>query len=194
MGAEWRTVDPMDVVSTDAKGQPEDLLRSFVFNVDPKLAIVPNCLSADEVAAMIRHHDRSSNQNIPEEDMQLLGNIQARLASIAGEPLSKLKGFLTAKYRPGVIPDGLSHTGDAEYGNKFGAKSVFVYLGEVEGNHGAEVRFPRLGLQVRSRAGCAVYWSTMTASGERCLSTAHQPNELHCGGLYIALCTFKGDN
>jgi len=189
---EWATVDPLEVASSGSGGDP-DKTQSFVFNVDPKLAIVPNCLSPDEVAAMLRHHARTSSATMPEEDARLLGTIQAKLASVAGVAPTTQKGFQTAKYRPGVIPDGLSHTGDAEYCKRFGDMNVFVYLEDVEETHGAELRFPRLGLQVRPRVGCAVVWSTLTSSGERCLSTAHQPNELHRGSLHIALCTFGGE-
>jgi len=187
---EWSTLDAFELVTPEERGQPEEGLRMFTYSTDPKLAVIPNCLSADEVAAMIRHHDRSSNQDIPDEELRVIGTIQARLAGIAGEPMELLDAFSTSKYRPGVIPDGLSHTGDAAYGKKFGRKAFFIFLGEALENQCGELRFPRLGLQVRPRAGCAVYWSTITESGERCLKTAHQPNELAFGDIHIAICSF----
>lgn len=186
---EWRTIDPVQYLSAQDQGQPEDI-KVFVCNTDPKLAVIPNCLSTEEVSTLIRHHQRSSNDAISEEELKIIGRIQTRLAGIAGEPLELLDIFSTSVYRPGVIPDGLSKTGDDEYGKKFGRKAFFIYLDEASENQGGEVRFPRLELQVRPRAGCAVFWSTVTQEGRRSLITAHQPNEIHHGNLHVAFCTF----
>jgi prolyl 4-hydroxylase len=188
---DWSTLDALELLAEDGQGQT-GAMKMFTYNADPKFAIIPNCLSADEVAAMIRHHERSSGSNdaIPAEDLRILGTIQTRLAEIAGESLELLDVFNTSKYRPGLIPDGFSHTGEAGYGDKFGRKAFFIFLGEAKENQGGEVRFPRLGLQARPRSGTAVFWSSIMANGERSLTTAHQPNELVFGELHIALCVF----
>lgn len=184
---EWSTVDALTLTSD--QGQSGDL-QMFVYNRDPKLAVIPNCLSAEEVKAMRDHHNRSNNQAITDEELRTIGMIQNRLASIAGEPLENLDTFTTSKYRPGIIPDGLSQTGDVDYAKKYGRKMFFLFLGEAKENQGAELRFPRLGLQMRPRPGCAVFWSTEMSDGQRCLKTAHQPNELAFGDLHVAYCTF----
>jgi hypothetical protein len=169
--------------------QPGEL-KQFVYNANPKLAVLPNCFSAEQVAVMVQQHDRASDKETTAEEMATIGNIQRILASIAGEPLEHLDNFFTAKSRVAVVPNGLSHTGDERYCEKFGGKVFFIFLTEVLENQGGELRFPRLGLQVRPRVGCAVHWTTLRSDGQRDLSTAHQPNELASGELLYAICTF----
>lgn len=185
---EWATIDPLQLAAESqlAPGQ----LQMFVHSTDPKMAVIPNCLSEDEAASLVKHHNRESNDDIPAEEMDLLRTIQTRLASIAGEPLENIQNFYTAKYKPLVVPDGLSHTGENEYCKKYGGRMLFVVLGGVQENQGGELSFPRLGLQVKPRTGSAVYWTTLKKDGQRCLSTAHQPHSITSGELVYAICTF----
>merc|ERR1719486_535284 len=122
--------------------------------------------------------------------MTHLGNIQLRLASIAGEPVDRIQSFATARSRVGVVPNGLSHLGDERYCEQFGGKVFLIFLTEVLENQGGELRFPRLGLQVRPKKGCVVHWTTLRSDGQRDLSTAHQPNELASGDLLYAIVMF----
>lgn len=188
---EWSTVDPL-VLAAESQLQPGQL-QMFVHNSDPKMAVIPNCLSAGEADTLVKHSQRLSNSETTPEEMEVLTTIQNRLAGIAGEPLEHLENFFTAKYKPLAVPDGLSKTGDADYCKKFGGRIFFIFLGEVQESQGGELSFPRLGLQVRPRIGSAVFWTTLRKDGQRCLSTAHQPQSINFGELNYAIVTF-GDS
>lgn len=178
------TVDPLTMEVPDGQG-----LCLFTVNVEPKLSIVPKFLSTEEAEALILWNAKESWTLEPSEERLLIA-VQQRVASIAGEPVPQ-GGFKMAKCVAGILPDGLFMTGNDEYCSRFGTKTVMMFLNEVEDDQSGELRFPRLGLQVRPRVGCAVMWST-EVNGQRDLRTAHQGRKVSYGALHTAFCSFGG--
>lgn len=176
------TVDPatFDAVA----GQ----LMLFTVNVQPKLSIVPNFISDTEASSLINFSE-NLGWNLEPADEQLLSSVVTRISSIAGEPVPD-GGFKMAKCISGVLPDGLFMTGNEEYCQRFGTKTVMIFLNEMQDDQAGELRFPRIGLQVRPRLGCAVMWST-EVDGQQDLRTAHQGRKLNYGMLHTAFCTFS---
>merc|ERR1712080_102612 len=94
-----------------------------------------------------------------EETLAVFGKIEVRLSAMAGMPVSHMDPIRVSKCDPKMLPDGQA-LADGDYAKRFGRKTVFIFLNDVQ--EGGELRFPRLGLQVRPREGCAVMWSVTT--------------------------------
>jgi len=190
---DWRTIDPLQLAAPTGgyeSNAPPQGLTMFALQADPKLAVIPGFLSAPEIDALLKHCKSTGAEPPSAEEAQLLGDIQQRLAGTANEPLSMLEIFQTSRYCPGMVPSGLSHTGEYGYRSKVGHKNFFLFLEDAKPNQGGELRFPRVGIEVTPRAGAAVFWSTETEDNRTCLSTAHQPMGTFFGQLHVAFITF----
>lgn len=187
---QWNAVDSANFREDDV-GEAPGPLRLVTVNVDPKVSIVPNIVTAEEAGHMVEYGKTPKIRDPSPELKAIFGAVQLRLCAVAGEPYESLTDFQVAKYRPGVIPHGLSLAGDAEYAKKYGRKVIFVFLNDLEeGQLAGELRFPRLGFEVKPRARCGVLWSTMLANGESSLQAAHQPRAPSAGQLFSAIAIF----
>merc|ERR1712050_252131 len=178
-------VDP-STFTLDESAAPGQI-SLMVINLEPKLSLAPGFLSASEAEGLIAFNDKES-WTVEHAEERLLVAVQSRIASIAGEPVPQ-GGFNITKCIAGTLPDGLYTTGNDEYCQRFGTRTVMIFLNEVQDDQSGELRFPRLGLQVRPRSGCAVMWST-AVDGQQDLRTAHQGRKLAYGTMYTAWCIF----
>jgi hypothetical protein len=178
------TFDPLAFIEDE---ETSSQVRLFTVNVEPKLTIIPNLLTSAEAEALVAFNETQGWKLSPSDEAVLIA-VQSRIASVAGEPIPQ-NCFNIAKCIAGVLPDGLFMTGNEEYCQRFGTKTVMIFLNEVLEDQGGELRFPRLGFQVRPRIGTAVMWSSI-ADGKQDLRTAHQGRKLSYGTLFTAFCTY----
>jgi len=177
------TIDPASYLEEGASGQ----LCLFTVNLEPKLSILPNFLSAAEAEGLVAFNEKQG-WDLDSAEEALIMAVQSRIAAVAGEKVQQ-GGFHIAKCAANILPDGLCMTGNDEYCQRFGTKTVMIFLSEVLEDQAGELRFPRLGLQVRPRLGAAVLWSTVV-NGEQDLRSAHQGRKLSYGTQYTAFCSF----
>jgi prolyl 4-hydroxylase len=183
------TIDPDSLRgATDETQTPlsRDQLRSFTVFTDPKISVVPNFLSSDETSALMAILTKE-----PVEDASVYGRIEQRCAALAGLPHENMEPMTVAKSEPGMCPDGMFYSGaqDGSYTKKFGNKTLQIFLNDVP--EGGELRFPRLRLQVRPRAGTCVVWSITGPDGSEDLRAAHQGRPPKAGARYTTSCVFR---
>mmetsp|Transcript_242 Transcript_242/g.768 ORF Transcript_242/g.768 Transcript_242/m.768 type:complete len:474 (-) Transcript_242:258-1679(-) len=169
----WRIVDP-DTLAKEAAGAPAALqpgqLCAFTVSREPKISVIPGFLTADEAAALMACA-------LPEDERrplsrELIETLEHRMAVAAGMPLEHMDPLRVARCEPSMTPDGqvLAH---GQYSQRFGARVVYIFLNTV--SEGGELRFPRLGMQVKVAERCAVVWRVANEQG------ADDPRAVHQG-------------
>jgi prolyl 4-hydroxylase len=166
----------------------------------PNLATIDGLLSAEECEQLIavsagkltrsRVVDRAGGDNsvsavrtsegtyFERGEYALIARLEARIASLTGIPESHGEPLQILHYRGGdqykahhdyfdpTDPGSAAHT--AVGGQR--VATLVIYLNDVLG--GGDTVFPRIGLAVKPRGGCAVYFEYCNAGGEldeRCL-------------------------
>merc|ERR1712048_581061 len=140
-------------------------LQVLIVDTDPKLAVLPRFLAPEEAKVMLDLACSSISVGCDEE--ALLASVQQRLCAVANLPIRFLEVFSFRKCVPGMVPDGLVRTREMgkTYSERFGLKTAFIFLNSFHEGQGGELRFPKRGLQIPPRAGCAVLWSNTTDAG-----------------------------
>eukprot|EP00444_Apocalathium_aciculiferum_P041013 CAMPEP_0183523058 /NCGR_PEP_ID=MMETSP0371-20130417/18885_1 /TAXON_ID=268820 /ORGANISM="Peridinium aciculiferum, Strain PAER-2" /LENGTH=466 /DNA_ID=CAMNT_0025721923 /DNA_START=21 /DNA_END=1422 /DNA_ORIENTATION=- len=184
----WQAVDPRQL-QADAEPLPPGQLCNFVVCREPRVCVLPDMLSPEEIAALL------SFLGPPESRVQamldLVPGIEERMAAVARAPLSHMEPLKIAKCEPNMTPDG-QVLARGQYGKRFGEKVVCVFLNDVA--EGGEVRFPRLGFQVLPRKGCAVLWHVRSPDGgEDDPRAVHQGRPPRAGTRYVAMGIFRGE-
>lgn len=180
------TVDPEsltpDATSPSAPGQ----IRAYSVHNDPSICIVPNFLSSEEASALMAVLTKDVV-----EDKTVYGRIEQRCALLAGLPAEQMEPMKVGRSDPDTTPDGVIHSGaqDGCYTERFGDTSIFMFLNDVP--EGGELRFSRLRLQVRPRAGTAVKWSARRSDGSEDLRAAHQGRPPKTGSRYTSSVAFR---
>merc|ERR1712232_804115 len=111
--------------------------------------------NGEEVHGEVR---TSSSVFLEFDESLVVERIAARVATVAGFPLSHVETLVLLRYRPGELFK-LHHDGSMR------AKTVFLYLNDVPAESGGATRFPKLGLEVRPVARTALMWSNRLDDG-----------------------------
>lgn len=176
-------LDPLEL-KKDTTEVSAGQLKSFVLCEDPKLRVIPSFLSEDEVNALLAILKPVENQQ--EADLDSIARIEQRMANVAGYPVHHMEPLKVAKCTPDMTPDG-HDLSDTDYLKRFGAAVVFLFLNDAEA---ADLVFPKLRVQVRSREGCAVVWSTTSASTGL---LRHQAQPPRLGARFAAMGHFRAE-
>lgn len=195
------TVDPATLVPT-ATGT-EKVLDVFEVWQAPDVSVAPRFLSQREIALLLSSVDISasgtppSEGEFPDSDV-MLAQIKLRLAAFAGVPSQQLAAVRVSRCDANMAPDGIATCGDEGYTEKYGHRAVCMFLNEVD--LGGELTFPRIGLCIRPRTGCAVTWSVAPAGEGHGITTptldmraAHQctPPGHGQGPRFAAMAVFR---
>mmetsp|Transcript_42113 Transcript_42113/g.89690 ORF Transcript_42113/g.89690 Transcript_42113/m.89690 type:complete len:476 (-) Transcript_42113:141-1568(-) len=163
-------------------------LRAFTVCQEPRVSIIPQLLSHEEAAALAATTGPPDAQKA--DSTAMFQRIQQRLSVVAGFPVSHMDPLRVAKCEPNMTPDGRVLARE-NYGNRFGQKVIFIFLNDVE--EGGELRFPKLGLQVRPEEGCAVVWSPWRVPGEEDPRAVHQGRPPKSGLRHSAIAVFRDE-
>jgi len=187
----WHTLDPNEF----GKAGEANQLCAFTVLEDPKLTLLPQAVSPGEAVELRKIADHG----IGSINEAILNQVQLRLAAIAGLSLAHIRTFRVAKCGPTDVPDGQILAWDKGnaivpveqgYRERFGHRTIFVFLNDLGEGGGGELRFPRLATEVRPREGCAVSWSTTDMAGADNFCTVHQGRPPKNGTRYGLTCTF----
>lgn len=150
----------------------------YVASLQPPICLVPDFLSDAEVyhllnlaadrwrpsmttrkdgSTSVRSETRTSSScSIAPAETSVVQAIEERLSTLTGMSVDHLEPLNMIRYAPGEF-FSTHHDGPLR------EKTVFIYLNDLLDKDGGETRFPRLGLQVRPRKGCAVLWQNVKA-------------------------------
>jgi len=180
---EYQAVDPAELDDSDSDPAKPCRLRAFLIAEEPKVSVVPRFLSPSEAANLMSLRDPT--QKI---DPKVFGQIQQRLSAVTRLPQSHMLDFFVSELRPDMFPSQSGVSARSEDG-LFTAKVVFIFLNEVA--EGGELRFRKLGLQIRPREGCAVVWAPCTDDGDENPEAEHIPIMPRQGTRYSAQFIFR---
>lgn len=178
------TIDPNQLVAEKSDEPGPQPLVVFSVHEDPKVIVVPNFLSAVEAAGLVAMMEPSSPVQADDGSFSI-DDVQHRLGLLAELPRSSMAMKLSKCARNDIPSrdllclDGRAH----------GQKSVFLFLNDVE--EGAQLRFQRLGIQVRPRTGCAVVWTPVSADGVTDERVACKSRPPLTGTRFGAACLFS---
>lgn len=182
---EYATIDPVSLCPQGASTQP-GRLSSFVVHNNPKVAVVPSFLSAEEADALI-----SVVKGQQLDDASIYERIEERCALLAKMPLAQMEPIKVAKSEENTQPEGVLYSKyeDGSYTQKFGVKTLSIFLNDVA--EGGELRFPRLRFQIQPREGTAVLWSGSEADDSEAKRAVHQGRPPKAGTRFAATCVFR---
>lgn len=163
---------------------PETLSKHVILN-DPKMAIIPNFISDDEIGHILGLAEEAKawvpsvvwfggdlNQRnyysfvIPSAKTPIIREVEERAAMVANVDVDYVERLVVIRYRAGEFFN-LHHDGGSR------TQTLFVYLNDVEGG-GGETRFPSLGLQIPPIKRSAVLWPNCFPDGSKDLRMMHQ--------------------
>lgn len=182
----WRTIDGQQLLAENRTVLQPGQIPAFSVNQEPKIIVIPGFLSPDEAAALISCLGPAEGR-VANAD-ELLPRLEQKIASAAGLPLKHMDPLRVAKCEPNMTPDGRVLTRGG-YSERFGKKVVYIFLNEI--CKGGEIRFSKLGLQVRPRVGCAVVWQVVGDDGLEDVRSAHQGRPPREGIRYSAMGVFR---
>lgn len=181
-------------------------LRAFTVISDPEILVVPHFLSdaeCDHLMNLVEGAWRPSQVSSFEEQAKVgevrtswsctirrsqtsvVKNIENRLASLAGLPVSQLEKLSLVRYAPG------EHFKEHHDG-KERPKTVFVYLNDLlENDTGGDTFFPVLGLSFKPRPGTAVVWTNATPEGKVDSRMVHAGQAPSISAKYAVNCFFN---
>jgi len=186
-----RSVDPDELLREEgSQALRPGQIHAFTVSQEPRVAVVPGLLGAEEAAALRALAGPPEERVQPSQEQldSVFPAIERRLAAIAGLPLAHMDPLRVAKCDRNMIPDGQG-IAKGDYTKRFGQKVVFVFLNDVP--EGGELAFPRLGLEVRPREGCGVVWPVCGEDGQEDLRAAHQGRPPKSGSRYCAFGVFR---
>jgi len=131
----------------------------------PSITVIPQLISQEEAEIFCNYA-----KGLTAEIGEIVANIQARLAAVAGLPETHIADLNTTSIEEGMLskPQVMA---DLKRPEMQPLKAVFIFLNEVP-NRG-ELRFPHLGLQVVPHAGCAVIWDVASSDGQMIERAVH---------------------
>lgn len=116
------------------------------------------------------------------EESFVTERIAARVASVAGMPISHVEPLVMLRYQPGEYFK-------KHHDGSFRTSTVFVYLNDLEDeNCGGETYFPHLGLKIRPAARTAVLWPNRVPDGSADLRMQHEGKPVTRGVKYAINC------
>lgn len=178
------TIDPDGLVAEGSDGLGPQPLVLFNVHEDPRVTVVPHFLSAEEADGLIAMLDPSRSTNVGASPFEM-DALQDRLALLAELPKSSMAMKLSKCARNDLPSQGLLCLDERVCGQK----TVFLFLNDVEA--GAQLRFQRLGIQVRPRTGSAVIWTPVSADGVADERAACKSKPPLTGTRYCAACLFS---
>ena len=177
-----RRVDPTILLQENRTVMRPGQLRAFVLSEDPKIRIIPQLVSNEEVEALIALV--SPEKADVQVEAEIFAQIEDRIAAAACQPLQNMEPLKVAKCTPDMTPDGIDLS-DQEYLTRFGTTVVFLFLNDPEA---ADLRFSSLGLEVAASTACAVVWSTTSPSLP---VVRHQAQPPRTGTRLAAMAVFR---
>eukprot|EP00419_Tripos_fusus_P009733 CAMPEP_0172661392 /NCGR_PEP_ID=MMETSP1074-20121228/4670_1 /TAXON_ID=2916 /ORGANISM="Ceratium fusus, Strain PA161109" /LENGTH=447 /DNA_ID=CAMNT_0013477149 /DNA_START=22 /DNA_END=1365 /DNA_ORIENTATION=- len=178
---------------------------SFVVSVDPKIAVVPDFLTAAECDHLVHlvqgawRPSRVSTLSLQEKvsngrtswscetrysQTSVLERLEHRLAGLAGLPVSQIQKLHLVRYAP------CEHF-EEHHDGQGRPKSIFVYLNDLsEHDTGGHTFFPVLGLSFKPCRGTAVVWANTTPEGEVDSRMVHVGQAPTCSVKYGLNCFF----
>lgn len=181
----YHSFDPTALLEEPHADLKPGQIRSFTISSDPRVSVIPEFATVDEVAALISMTDPQVNGRRPAGADDMFRRLEHRISLAAGLPIAHMDPLRVAKCEPNMTPDGRLVAKD-QYRQKFGVKVVYMFLNDVE--DGGELRFPKLGLQVRPRQGTAVVFAVGKAGDTRAV---HQGRPPKTGMRYCAIAVFR---
>lgn len=173
-----------EVYQRTADGKVPDVLSMHVILNDPKMSIIPNFISDDEIDHILRLAEEAKawvpsvvwfggdlNQRnyysfvIPSAKTPIVREIEERAAMVAGVDVEYVERLVVIRYRAGEFFK-LHHDGGSR------TQTIFVYLNDVE--EGGETHFPHLGLQIPAIKRSAVQWPNTLPDGSKDNRMLHQ--------------------
>lgn len=197
------SIDPVEVAAGESLGERDPTtgvlrkITAFTISDDPWVSIVPDFLGEAEIEHLLSLAEDgwapsevgSGSYKSKEEGKDLtngvskirtsyscqlepcqtekLKNIENRLAALAEMDVKYLEPLNMVRYAPGQFFK-LHHDG------RFRPKTVFVYLNDLPADDGGETLFPKLGIKVVPRRGCAVIWNNIVGPQQEDRRLVHQ--------------------
>jgi len=143
-------------------------------------------------ATQIHTHRTSRGAMLQRGETELVTRIENRLAALIHWPVENGEGLQVLSYEKGNeyrphfdwfdpnVPGPRKHL---ERGGQRVA-TIIMYLSDVE--EGGGTSFPKIGLQVQPKKGCAVYFANTNAAGEVDHNTLHAGEPVERGIKYVA--------
>eukprot|EP00928_Gymnodinium_smaydae_P100391 TRINITY_DN9835_c0_g1_i3.p1 TRINITY_DN9835_c0_g1~~TRINITY_DN9835_c0_g1_i3.p1 ORF type:complete len:218 (+),score=37.41 TRINITY_DN9835_c0_g1_i3:51-704(+) len=114
----------------------------------------------------------------------IVTRIEKRLSALVDMSVDVLEPLVLVRYKPGQFFK-------THHDGRFRPKTVFIYLNDLEPDDAGETFFPRLGIKVAPRKGCAVMWSNVLGPGEEDLRLLHLGLPPKSGTKYGVNCFFN---
>lgn len=143
-------------------------------------------------ATQIHTHRTSRGAMLQRGETELVTRIENRLAALihwpveTGEGLQVLSYEKSNEYRPHYDWFDPNVAGPRKHLERGGQRvaTIVMYLSDVE--EGGGTSFPKIGLQVQPKKGCAVYFANTTPVGEVDHNTLHAGEPVERGVKYVA--------
>eukprot|EP00930_Biecheleria_cincta_P072583 TRINITY_DN59962_c0_g1_i1.p1 TRINITY_DN59962_c0_g1~~TRINITY_DN59962_c0_g1_i1.p1 ORF type:complete len:466 (-),score=84.70 TRINITY_DN59962_c0_g1_i1:241-1638(-) len=214
------SIDPKEIAADETIGERDPItgvprtLTSFSVSEDPSVSIVPDFLGEAEIAHLLSLAEDgwapsevgSGTYKSKEEGKDLTNgvskirtsyscqlepcqtdmvkNVENRLAALAGMGVEYLEPLNMVRYAPGQFFK-LHHDG------RFRPKTVFLYLNDLPADDGGETLFPKLGIKIVPKRGCAVIWSNILGPQQEDRRLVHQGLPPKSGIKYGVNCFFN---
>lgn len=143
-------------------------------------------------ATQIHTHRTSRGAMLQRGETELVTRIENRLAALVhwpaenGEGLQVLSYEKGNEYRPHFDWFDANAAGPRKHLERGGQRvaTIVMYLSDVE--EGGGTSFPKIGLQVQPKKGCAVYFANTNSLGEVDHQTLHAGEPVERGVKYVA--------
>jgi prolyl 4-hydroxylase len=143
-------------------------------------------------ATQIHTHRTSRGAMLQRGETELVTRLENRLAALIhwpvenGEGLQVLSYEKSNEYRPHFDWFDPNVAGPRKHLERGGQRvaTIVMYLSDVE--EGGGTSFPKIGLQVQPKKGCAVYFANTNAAGEVDHNTLHAGEPVERGIKYVA--------
>lgn len=214
------SIDPTEIAAGESLGERDPItgvprtLTSFSVSEDPSVSIVPDFLGEAEIEHLLRLAEDgwapsevgSGTYKSKEEgkdlkngiskirtsyscqlepcQTEMLKNVENRLAALAEMDVQNLEPLNMVRYAPGQFFK-LHHDG------RFRPKTVFLYLNDLPADDGGETLFPKLGIKIVPKRGCAVIWSNILGPQQEDRRLVHQGLPPKSGIKYGVNCFFN---
>jgi len=179
---QYGTVDGAELQKETGTTGTSRLRACKVRDSSPSIIVVPQLLSEEECETFCAYAQGSTT-----EIGDVVANLQARLAAVAGLPETHITDLRTTSLEDGMLSKP-SVMADLKRPEQQPVKAAFIFLNEVPSR--GELRFPQLGLQVVPRAGCAVIWDVATSDGEIIQQAVNLSRPPRSGKRYATTCVF----